>query len=568
MKPFLLIIMIFSFATGLFAQQKKTIDFIGGARSYMSNSAINVQDSLPDTTTLKRNTGGYALIDMGVNIRPNDKTEIMGMFRIRNEYGGFWGAGVSFDVRQLWLKGIIGNVLRYQLGDLNLKQTPFTLYNNRVQLMDSLPSIFQLQQNIVNYEKFYTNNTWRQQGANVDFGLTFNKYIESIDVNAYLTRLRATDFSSVPDRLLGGFSLAIKQNNKLSYGLHKVSTFDLKGTILDSNVYTNNVTTLYAENKFYYKHNLGILKIELGNSVAKYSKDALAPVLKDYFIHAQAQFVAPANKWVASIAYLNVGPDFRSVGAQSMNVNFNASPNFYTSYANNKLSRPLSIMDLVRNEQIYTTGVSSNLMKPSLMYNAILPFGLATFNRVGVYTKASYQGIKGMDLNASVYKLSEIRGQGTTQLKQFLQAELQTTFQLHQLIGFKKGLLLQTGCRLQQTKRTGAIAVEQVDLKSLAWQVGINYEFAPKLQLIGGMIFFNAKGNDFVADRNLYTTVDYFTNQKMDVAQHMTALGLKCNFSAKSYITALYQSASNQDKLLVMPDYTMKQFLLIYNMTF
>ena len=146
MKPFLLIIMIFSFSAGLFAQQKKTIDFIGGARSYMSNSAINVQDSLPDTTTLKRNTGGYALIDMGVNIRPNDKTEIMGMFRIRNEYGGFWGAGVSFDVRQLWLKGIIGNVLRYQLGDLNLKQTPFTLYNNRVQLMDSLPSIFQLQQ--------------------------------------------------------------------------------------------------------------------------------------------------------------------------------------------------------------------------------------------------------------------------------------------------------------------------------------------------------------------------------------------------------------------------------------
>ena len=568
MKPFLLIIMIFSFAAGLFAQQKKTIDFIGGARSYMSNSALQVQDSLPDTTTLKRNTGGYALIDLGVNIRPNDKTEIMGMFRIRNEYGGFWGAGVSFDVRQLWLKGIIGNVLRYQLGDLNLKQTPFTLYNNLVQLMDSLPSIFQLQQNIVNYEKFYTNNTWRQQGANIDFGLTLNKYIESLDVNAYLTRLRATDFSSVPDRLLGGFTLAIKQNNKLSYGIHKVSTFDLKGTILDSNVYTNNVTTLFAENKFYYKQNLGILKIELGNSVAKYSHDALAPVLKDYFIHAQAQFIAPDNKWEASLAYLNVGPDFRSVGAQSMNVNFNAAPNFYTSYANDKLSRPLSIMDLVRNEQIYTTGVSSNLMKPSLMYNAILPYGLATFNRVGAYAKASYKGIKGMDLNASVYKLSEIRGQGTTQLKQFLQAELQTTFKLHQLIGFKKGLLLQTGFRMQHTQRTGAVSVEQVDLKSMAWQVGVNYEFAPKLQLIGGMIFFNTKGNDFMVDRNIYTTVDYFTNQKMDIAQHMTAFGLKCNFSAKSYITGLFQSASYQDKLLVMPDYTMKQFLLIYNMTF
>ena len=102
----------------------------------------------------------------------------------------------------------------------------------------------------------------------------------------------------------------------------------------------------------------------------------------------------------------------------------------------------------------------------------------------------------------------------------------------------------------------------------MAWQVGVNYEFAPKLQLIGGMIFFNTKGNDFMVDRNIYTTVDYFTNQKMDIAQHMTAFGLKCNFSAKSYITGLFQSASYQDKLLVMPDYTMKQFLLIYNMTF
>ena len=201
MKHLQLLVLFLFFVASLQAQQKKTVDFIGGARSYMSNSQLSVQDSLPDTTTLKRNTGGYALIDLGVNIRPNDKTEIMGMFRIRNEYGGFWGAGVSFDVRQLWLKGIIGNVVRYQLGDLNLKQTPFTLHNNRFQLLDSMPSVFQLQQNIISYEKFYTNNTWRQQGANVDMGLSFNKYIQSMDVNAYITRLRATDFNAIPDRL-------------------------------------------------------------------------------------------------------------------------------------------------------------------------------------------------------------------------------------------------------------------------------------------------------------------------------------------------------------------------------
>jgi hypothetical protein len=278
--------------------------------------------------------------------------------------------------------------------------------------------------------------------------------------------------------------------------------------------------------------------------------------------------VAPNNKWESTLAYLNVGPDFRSVGAQSMNINFQASTNYYNSYANDKLSRPLSIMDLVRSENIYTTGVTSNLMRPSLAYNAILPYGLATFNRVGAYWKATYNGFKSVGLQATVYKLSEVRGQGTTQLKQFLQAEVQSTFKLHELMSTKKPFLFQAGFRLQNTQRTGRVALEDVDLKSLALQAGCTYEFAPKLQVIGGLIWFQSKGNDFQADRNVYTTVDYYTNQKMDVAQQMTALGLKCNFSPKSYITALYQSVNYKDKLLVMPDYTMNQFLLIYNMTF
>ena len=45
----------------------------------------------------------YALLDLGIKINPNSKTEILGMFRINNKFGGFWGGGVSFDVRQLYI---------------------------------------------------------------------------------------------------------------------------------------------------------------------------------------------------------------------------------------------------------------------------------------------------------------------------------------------------------------------------------------------------------------------------------------------------------------------------------
>ena len=166
-------------STAAFAQQKRAVDFVGGARSLMTNNEISVQDSIADTATVKKNTGGYALLDLGVNIKPNKNTEILGMFRIRNGFGGFWGSGVTFSVRQLYLKGVISDVVRYQLGDINLKQTPFTLYNHNADRIDSLPAIFNMQQQVVQYEKFYKQNTWRQQGASIDLGLKFAKYIHA-----------------------------------------------------------------------------------------------------------------------------------------------------------------------------------------------------------------------------------------------------------------------------------------------------------------------------------------------------------------------------------------------------
>ena len=137
------------------AQKDRKVSFVGGARSLMNSNSLTVNDTIPDTSTVKRKNGGYALLDLGVNIKPNKNTEIMGMFRIRNEYGGFWGAGVTFDVRQLWIKGVLANALRYQLGDLNLKQTQFTLYNHHSDQLDSLPSIFNLQKNIVSHIKTF-----------------------------------------------------------------------------------------------------------------------------------------------------------------------------------------------------------------------------------------------------------------------------------------------------------------------------------------------------------------------------------------------------------------------------
>ena len=244
------------------------------------------------------------------------------MIRINNKYGGFYGAGVAFDVRQLWVKGIIADVVRYQLGDINLKQTPFTLYNHNEDQMISQPGVFQLQRDIVNYETFYKSNTWRQQGLSLDWGLQFNKFVKELNFNAYLTRMNATNFGNVQDRLFGGSTVDLMQSSHLNVAYNIAALFDVKGTALDTNVFSNIVNTV----TFKYTGKLGKLRTkfqgEFGNSRYHYTIDTTAPTLSDFFINPTFTVTPESKQWEAELGYLNVGPDFRSPGAQSKRIDY------------------------------------------------------------------------------------------------------------------------------------------------------------------------------------------------------------------------------------------------------
>jgi hypothetical protein len=92
------------------------------------------------------------MADLGLNIRPNKNMEVQGMVRVRNDYGGFWGSGVTFDIRQMYIKGVIGGVVRYQLGDINYRMTKYTLWNSDQELLQSTPTIFRQQYDVLNYD--------------------------------------------------------------------------------------------------------------------------------------------------------------------------------------------------------------------------------------------------------------------------------------------------------------------------------------------------------------------------------------------------------------------------------
>ena len=551
------------------AQDKKKIQFTGVARSIVSNSEINVKDEVEDTVTAKKNLGGYALIDLGVNIFPNKNTEIMGMFRINNRFGGFYGAGVNFDVRQLYVKGVIANVIRYQLGDVNYKLTPYTFYCHDEDYQVKMPELFNLQRDIVNYETFYRQNTWRQQGAIVDFALEFSKWIKEIKFNGFINRVNVSNFNETPDRFFGGGNIGIQQSKNLFLGLNYVSLFDILGTSAVKSNFNNNVSSINGEYKITKEKFETSVSGETGMSFYSNTYDSLSPEFNGNFINAAIHLnLKPANTKI-SLGYMNVSPEFRSAGAQSKRINYTASNSIYDRYTNAQILRPVGLFDMMNDATIYNRSMSNNLMAFNPAYNNVLPFGIATFNREGIFVKAEFNSKKEIvKANAELYSLNEIKGQGTNKLKAFLLAKTSAEINFHKMFSLKRNLKINIGYSIQNTSRASEIIFEKVNLKSSTLSLGTELEVFENFDILAGYFSNHAKGNESISDRNAYTEVTDFTEYNVNLNETLVGAGIRYRFSDKVYLSALYQKYQNKNMLNTNQSYGIDQVQIIFNMKY
>jgi len=553
----------------LVAQNSPKFSMKGGARSVLANSELQVKDSVPDKVTAPKNAGGYALIDLGFNIRPNKNTEILGMIRINNRFGGFWGAGVTFNVRQLWLKGVIADKVRYQLGDINLKQTPFTFWNHDEDRCIQQPAVFDLQRDIVNYESFYVPGTWRQQGAAVDFGLESLKLKSEWNFRGYLTRLNATNYGSQPERLHVGSTANWVWNKKatLAYNLSRI--FDVKETAAQPLLFQNTVQTLSWELRQAIGKKQFTLGGEAGNSSYRIVHDTASPHLQDFFVHGFVKVAPESKRWEAEAGYINVGPEFRSMAAQSKRIDYNAQPLLYNRYTQLQIDRPLHLLDFIGNANLYRTGINTKLMVYNPMINNVLPYGIATFNRKGFYAKAKYNIVKNtISMEAQHWRLSEILGQGTPELKKMDMTRLDVNCDAGKLLGMKKQAKLHVSACNQNTRRKSPRAYEELDLSSLLLSAGFELEVMNDIDLLGGYTALQAKGSDLMAIRNDYTEVIDFAGFSADQKHSTAAAGFRVRFGGKTYLALMYQRMQFQNKAQAFRDYSIGQMQAIYNMTF
>lgn len=567
----LLLATLLTVATNAEAQDEKKISFSGAARSQFYADDLHQDTSAVDSITTPKLNSGHVLVDLGMSIRPNKNTEVYAMVRLRNDYGGFWGSGVTFDLRQMYVKGVIGGIVKYQLGDFNYRMSRYTMWNYDQEVISTIPLVFQQQTDVINYDHFYNkDNSRRQQGASLGFVLEFSKFAKELQVNAVTTRIKTSDFSSIGDRLFSGVNLQLIQSRFVELGFNYANMYDVPGTSKNTMGFQNPVYTGTVLLKYGKKNWEAAIDAEFGKSRTHFQNNAEAPDWTGKFLDGTTSI--SQSKWgiqlSANTKYIGAG--FRSPGAQTKRINYNGTPQAFTRFTNDQQLRNLTMLDLMRESSFYNLQIQPYLMDFAPRYDNITPFGDATPNRQGLTMKAKFAK-KGIPVSAEVAhsQLQETRGEGTLLPRKFTRTSVMVDAKIQEFFkGWKKQIHFSLSYRDDQTSREAQDLIKAVDLKTNCLSAGLEIEFLRSLDLLLGMQQLSYKGFDYTAVRNQYSQIYNFNEYKVDGAETLKAIGLRYRFSEKSFLSAQLNQFATNDALSTLPSYSIKQYMLLFQMKF
>lgn len=570
--------MLIGFST---AAQNKKVTFTGAGRLLMSSDRIHgdLLDSVlvggvyvaGDTVTAQRELGGYALFDLGFDIRPNSQTEIKAVTRVTSDLDGFWGAGIAFQVRELYARGLIQNMIRYKIGDIDTKATPYTLWNSERDLGIGHSAALGLFGDIIDYENFYQDNMWRQQGAELDFSLSTPVLFDEVDIRGLISKNRNTDYFSLPDRLftLGSIEARNQKFGTVRYTYTRM--FEVPSSAQFSESFgTSDVHSLGFESIEKGEWKMAV-EAEAGRSGTWYRETAGAPAdTSGFFYDLGIKASVPGSAWKVKLAYRMVESGFRSPGAQSRRLVVGRTPAAFSFTSNQEVARAIGIGDVLKDPSLYALSFSPELAVYDPALENVEPYGAATPNRQGVTLKV------GMEQDSSIIRsfsfdggfLSEVSGRGIAEMRNFSYVRLRT--------GIQQGPLSATAAiQFQKTKRAGLSGlgegldgIGEVELTSTFAEIGFAWEIAKKTDIVAAFLFFAADGNEYTAVRDGFNTITDYRETQFDRSENMTAVGLRYRFNNQTHLTIQQHLRGYSDVYNADNDYRMNQFVVLYSMFF
>lgn len=481
-------------------------------------------------------TGGWNLLDLNPHVNPTPNVEVFAQVRVLNRFGGFFGQGTQVDVRQLRVSGVLKGKVRFNVGDIYLNQSCYTLHADEGEVFDPWGRAFEAQKRLVAYENFFEDNRWRLQGAHANAVFLGDRWVERLVLDGYATRPRGSrqlsESSYVPDRVLAGVTSAVVGQDGWSGELHHSVLADLP----QSGTAEHNVLNPVLHGLV---HKEGTKKgvhmkwtAEAGASRRGWKlRDLSAPDLDSLvlsqtggFASLQVKMTGQDSSWNVRASYREVDPFFRSAGAQSKRYNFTdlPAPSVFPTWGAGASFRSASLFDLLTDVSRANQGVSPTLMVVAPLFDNVLPYGCATPNRRGGEIAAEKRW-KSMAFKLNLGRFGELTGQGTTQLRSFsvlgLGMEWTSTSspQAWRVSVFEN---------VQQTQRGGS-ALESVELLTSNLTLSGGYEVWPDTWLECSGRHALGRGHEYLGIRDNLGELYNFERVELDTQAWMTSFGVK-----------------------------------------
>ncbi len=251
-------------------------------------------------------------------------------------------------------------------------------------------------------------------------------------------------------------------------------------------------------------------------------------------------------------------------------MNYNYQPTSFGRITNDQVVRNLTAFDLMRESNAYNRQLSSNLMLIQPKYDNITPYGTATPNRQGLTVVAKYVVPSNvLEISATQLMLQETRGEGTLLPRKFMRSEVKAVAHVSQRFGSRDKLFdVTVRFRNDNTSREAEENVRAVDLSTQIFSVGMEYEFWENWDLMLGVQQVKFNGFDYTAVRNNFSEIYNFKEYQTDGNEYMQAAGVRYRFSDKSSLSANLSSFKNTDAFDATQNYSIRQFMLLYQMNF
>ena len=520
----------------------KKIRFSSYARGLMSAEGLREDSDILGKAMMP----GYALTDLGLHILPHSQVEIHAQLRVRSEYGGFWGSGLTLDLRQMWIRGLVNQKIRYQVGDVDYRMSPFTYWNHEEWILSNPSLLNSPTLGMIEYDLFQNSNrTRRQQGVVLEMGGVIDPLDLSLHASLFTTRVAASDFGSTPDRLLSGGRLRWTTGVGLHGKVNFVQLYDVARTANQPYLIHHPVLSTEwglapspSKGRFWSLDaeggltRLGWNKADPGNPTVQDR-----PTLTDGFGWLRwesplGRRMAGRSPWKGSLQAWYTGSDYRSATAQTKRINASRSPMAFKRLESMNVLRPMALNDLYRDASLYQTQVVAGLMEYDPGYGNALPYGLATPNRQGLGLNFGRNTDSTSFWNPSldVQFMSDVRGQGVNNRRMFWLADWRNEWRLHSLLNLRRSWLVTALVRMEQTIRpdaSGDAILSDVALNNLQasfqtrWELGSSWSAFAEWQL------YRSQGHDYYAVRNAYSEVVDFARADLDRTEQWIGAGLQ-----------------------------------------